>query len=74
MASTADLLLDGYQRIAESTRSVLDGLSPSLLTYRIDPSANTIAWLIWHLTRIEDDHLAGAFGTEQVWITDGSMR
>ena len=71
MASTADLLLDGYQRIAQSTRAVLDGLAPSLLTYRLDPSANTIAWLIWHLTRIEDDHLAGAFGTDQVWISDG---
>ena len=71
MASTADLLLDGYQRIAESTRSVLDGLAPSLLTYRVDPSANTIAWLIWHLSRVEDDHLAAAFGTRQVWIDEG---
>jgi hypothetical protein len=71
MAGTADLLLDGYGRIAEATRAVLDGLPPSLLTYRVDPSANTIAWLIWHLTRIEDDHLAGAFGTQQVWIADG---
>ena len=71
MASTADLLLDGYARIAEETRAILDGLSPALLTYRIDPSANTIAWLIWHLTRIEDDHLAAAFGTGQVWVDDG---
>ena len=71
MATSADLLVDGYQRIAESTRAVFQGLPPALLTYRIDPSANTIAWLIWHLTRIEDDHLAGAFGTEQVWTADG---
>ncbi len=71
MASTADLLRDGYTRIAEETRGVLDGLPPSLLTYRVDPSANTIAWLIWHLTRIEDDHLADAFGGGQVWIDEG---
>ena len=71
MASTADLLQDGYARIAQEVRAVLDGLSPPLLTHRIDPSANSIAWLIWHLTRIEDDHLAGAFGTGQVWIEDG---
>ena len=71
MATSADLLVDGFQRIAESTRAVFQGLPPALLTYRIDPSANTIAWLIWHLTRIEDDHLAGAFGTEQVWTADG---
>lgn len=71
MAGTTDLLLDGYGRIAEGVRAVLDGLPSSLLTYRVDPSANTIAWLIWHLTRIEDDHLAGAFGEHQVWTTDG---
>jgi len=71
MATTADLLQDGYARIAHETRAVLDGLPPTLLTYRIDPSANTIAWLIWHLTRIEDDHLADAFGCGQVWIDDG---
>jgi hypothetical protein len=71
MATTADLLQDGYARIAQESRAVLSGLVPALLTYRIDPSANTIAWLIWHLTRIEDDHLAGAFGCGQVWIDDG---
>ncbi len=74
MASTADLLRDGYGRIAEECRAVLHGLPPSLLTYRVDPNANTIAWLIWHLTRVEDDHLAGAFGTRQVWIDDGWAR
>ena len=32
---------------------------------------NSIAWLVWHLTRIQDDHLAGAFGHEQVWTAEG---
>lgn len=71
MAGAADLLLDGYSRISEETRAVLDGLAPDLLTYRIDPSANTIGWLIWHLTRVQDDHLADAFGTRQMWTDDG---
>ncbi len=36
-----------------------------------EPGSNTIAWLVWHLTRVQDDHLADAFGVEQVWTADG---
>jgi uncharacterized damage-inducible protein DinB len=50
---------------------VLDGLSLDQLTYRCGPEANTIAWLVWHLTRIQDDHVAAVAGTEQVWTTGG---
>ena len=31
------------------------------------PEANSIAWLIWHLTRVQDDHVAGLAGCEQAW-------
>jgi len=50
---------------------VLDGVSPAILTYRPDPDANSIAWLVWHLTRIQDDHVAGVAGVEQRWLADG---
>ena len=30
-----------------------------------------IAWIVWHLTRIEDDHIADVAGTEQVWTSNG---
>jgi hypothetical protein len=46
-------------------------LTPDQLSFRIDPDANTIAWLIWHLTRVQDDHIAGAMGAEQLWTADG---
>ena len=38
---------------------------------RPDPDANSIAWLVWHLTRIQDDHVADIAGREQVWTADG---
>jgi hypothetical protein len=68
---TADLLVDAFGRIHEAVGEVLDGLDEAQLTWRADPGANSIAWLVWHLTRIEDDHLAAGFGTDQVWLTDG---
>jgi hypothetical protein len=74
MATTsADLLLDSFGRVREIVHEVVDGLSAQDLTYRVDPKANTIGWLIWHLTRVQDDHVADAAGTEQVWTSKGWM-
>ena len=39
-----------------------------------EPGANTIAWLVWHLARVQDDHVAHAFGVEQVWTDGGWAR
>jgi hypothetical protein len=74
MATTAELLLDGFGRIRENVADVLDGLTAEQLTYRIDADANPVSWLVWHLTRIQDDHVAAAFGLPQVWSSEGWAR
>ena len=66
-----DLLLDAFERIPEQVHSVLDGLTYDQLTFRVDREANSIAWLIWHLSRIEDDHIAEVAGRSQVWTSGG---
>ena len=71
MTTTAELLIDGYERIRETVREVLGGLDDSALTVRLDPDANTIGWLVWHLARVEDVHVAGVAGSEQVWTAQG---
>lgn len=67
--NAADVLVDGFDRVQKIVGSVLDGLQPSDVTARINGESNSIAWLIWHLTRIQDDHIAGVAGTEQVWTS-----
>lgn len=69
--NTAELLLDAFGRVRESVHDVVDGLSPDQLAARLDAEANSIAWLVWHLTRVQDDHIAGVAGTKQVWTSDG---
>ncbi len=69
--TSSDLLADAFGRIRGIVHQVVGGLSPEQLAFRPDAQANSIAWLIWHLTRIEDDHLAGAAQTSQVWTADG---
>ena len=65
------VLIDAYGRIKEEVHAAVDGLSPEDLHARPAPGANSIAWLVWHLTRIQDDHVADASGLDQVWGSQG---
>lgn len=64
-----ELLLDAFGRIRETVEEILDGLPEDALTRRPGGTGNSVAWLIWHLSRIQDDHIASAAGIEQVWIS-----
>jgi hypothetical protein len=69
--TSAELLVDAIGRIRGVVHRAVDGLTPEQLAVRVDPEANSIAWLVWHLTRIQDDHVAGVAGAEQVWTSQG---
>jgi hypothetical protein len=71
MSASTSLLSDAFGRIGEGVAMVVDGLSPHELAHRVAPRANTIAWLVWHLTRVQDDHLADAAGADQIWTSAG---
>lgn len=71
MTAAQDLLLDGFGRVRERVHAVVEGLDEPGLTNRLTPDANSIAWLVWHLLRVQDDHVAGVAGTEQVWTANG---
>jgi Protein of unknown function (DUF664) len=68
---SAELLVDAFDRVRGIVHRVVDGLTPEQLSLRVAPEANSIAWLVWHLTRIQDDHVADAAQTEQLWTADG---
>lgn len=61
------LLSDSLGRVAEAVPEVVDGRDREALAWRPDPDANSIAWLVWHLTRVMDDHVAEVAQREQVW-------
>ncbi|MCU1366503.1 MAG: chorismate synthase [Ilumatobacteraceae bacterium] len=63
------LLIELHGRIAEHVGEALDGLDPALLTKSPAPGANTIGWLIWHLTRVQDHHVSELLDEEQLWVT-----
>jgi hypothetical protein len=67
---SSELLADAFSRIQEEVHSAVEGLTPDQLSTRPLDAGNSIAWLVWHLTRIQDDHLADAGGYEQTYVTD----
>ncbi len=68
---TADVLRDSFQRIRDQLAVVFDGSSEEQLAYRPHEDANSIAWLVWHLTRVHDDHVSEIAGNAQAWVDDG---
>jgi uncharacterized damage-inducible protein DinB len=71
MTTSAGILIDAFTRIHKVVHSVVKGLSAEQLGHRLDGNANSIAWLVWHLTRIQDDHVAEVAEIEQVWTSHG---
>ena len=64
---TNAVLLELYGRIPPLVRDVVEGLPAEKLVERPGPDANTIGWLLWHLARVQDHHVAELTGSEQVW-------
>ncbi|WBB69931.1 DinB family protein [Micromonospora sp. WMMD812] len=65
----SDLLTETYDRLPDLVRAAVDGLTPEQLRRAPGPGANPVGWLVWHLTRVQDDHLADVMGTDQIWVT-----
>jgi uncharacterized damage-inducible protein DinB len=63
------LLLETYGRIPSLARQAVDGLDVDDLVESPEPGSNPIAWLIWHLTRVQDDHIAELIPAEQLWAS-----
>jgi hypothetical protein len=65
--NVSDLLIEAFDRLPELVRSAVEGLTPEQLRWAPAPGANSVGWLVWHLTRIQDDHVAELLGRDQVW-------
>jgi uncharacterized damage-inducible protein DinB len=69
--TSIDVLTDAFQRIRDAVYPAVNGLERDELCFRPDGESNSIAWLVWHMTRIQDDHVAGVAGSPQVWLSEG---
>lgn len=66
-----ELIIDGYGRIFEELKRALEGLTQDDLNEQPHPDCNSMGWLAWHVTRVQDDHIADLMSDEQLWVKDG---
>lgn len=66
-----DLLRELFGRVAEHVHAIAADLDAEQLASRPGPEANSIGWLLWHLTRVLDHHGAELMGVDQVWVDGG---
>ena len=69
--NVSELLQDAFDRIQEEAHQAVRGLSREQLAARPGPEANSIAWLVWHLARVQDDHVSEVAGRPQTWTEGG---
>ncbi|GID26198.1 mycothiol transferase [Paractinoplanes brasiliensis] len=65
-----DVLIEAFGRLPELVRTAVHGLTPEQLRWQPADGANSIGWLVWHLTRVQDDHVADVMGVEQVYASE----
>jgi hypothetical protein len=66
-----EIFADAIGRIREHVESFSD-LDEATLAVRPGTNANTIGWLLWHLTRVQDAHVAELVDGQQLWTDGGS--
>ena len=66
-----DVLADAFGRVRSDVHRAVDGLDEAALNLRLDDHANPVGWLVWHLTRVQDDHLADLAGADLAYTANG---
>ncbi|MBT0772296.1 DUF664 domain-containing protein [Kineosporia sp. J2-2] len=69
--NTSELLADAFGRIKELVEQTAEGLTAEQLAYRPAGTGNSIAWLLWHLTRVQDAQVADVAGSQEIWTAQG---
>jgi len=69
--ASSDVLIDAFERVRDAVHPAVNGLTPEELAFRPDAESNSVGWLVWHLTRVQDDHVAALAGAPLVWAAAG---
>ena len=62
------VMADALDRAALLVRRIVREMVPQEL---VAPPKPTIAWIVWHLTRVQDTEISALARLEQAWIAEG---
>lgn len=72
--NVSEVYLELFGRIPNLVRAAVDGMEPAALTAEPTEGGNTVAWLVWHLTRVQDHHMSEILDQPQLWEQDWPVR
>jgi hypothetical protein len=65
------LIIDPFKRAGESLKMALADISQDDLNIQPNPDSNSMGWMVWHLSRIQDRAISKMSGKDQAWISGG---
>ena len=72
MVSPTESISAALERNWEMIDSALEGLDEATLNLRPNEQCNSIAWILWHMSRVVDTVInARILETTQLWLRDG---
>ena len=72
MSTFKDVLRSGLEEYLERLQVAIEGLTPAEVRWQPTMNTNPIAWMVWHMARVEDSWLSRLRdGTPQVWTSEG---
>jgi uncharacterized damage-inducible protein DinB len=67
----AELIADALGRINRTLHRSMEGVPAETLNKQPSPSTNSMTWLAWHLTRVQDHHISDLLGVPELWVSGG---
>src|SRR3954466_448602 len=64
----SELLVDLFGRVGETVDGAVHGLDAETLSIPPAIGTNSIGWLVWHLTRVQDHHVSELLEEDQLWV------
>ncbi|MFC1983632.1 DinB family protein [Chloroflexota bacterium] len=66
----AEFITGIFIRISQVLETALDGLTGDEINQQPNPECNSIGWMVWHLTRVQDRFIAMLSNNVQVYIAE----
>ena len=72
MSAFKEAIRSGLEEYLQALKRGIEGLTPTEARWQPSAQSNYIAWLVWHMARVEDRWVNTYLrGTTEVWIAKG---
>jgi uncharacterized damage-inducible protein DinB len=72
VADYKDAIKSGLEEYLDGLTKAVDGLTPAELRWQPTLASNPIAWIVWHMARVEDRWVNRVLRSDvEIWTRDG---